>query len=87
LRGPISDTQRRDLERIRTNQQHLLGLIGSVLDLNRIESGRVTFERIPIAVDAVMTGLEALVAPQAERKQQRLTLRSAEAGLVAIADR
>jgi len=87
LRGPISDTQRRDLGRIRTNQQHLLGLIGSVLDLNRIESGRVTFERAPIAIDAVLTGLEALVAPQADAKQQRLTLRSAEARLVVIADR
>jgi PAS domain S-box-containing protein len=87
LRGPISDNQRRDLIRIRTNQQHLLGLIGSVLDLNRIESGRVTFEHIPIAVDAVLTGLEALVAPQADAKQQTLTLRSAEAALVVIADR
>jgi PAS domain S-box-containing protein len=87
LRGPISDTQRRDLERIRTNQQHLLGLIGSVLDLNRIESGRVTFEQIPIAVDAVLAGLEALVAPQADAKQQRLTLCAAETGLVVVADR
>jgi PAS domain S-box-containing protein len=87
LRGPISDTQRRDLERIRTNQQHLLGLIGSVLDLNRIESGRVAFEHTPIAVDAVLTGLEALVAPQADAKHQCLTFRAAERDQVVIADR
>ncbi len=33
LRGPITDEQRRDLQRIKTSQQHLLGLISSVLDL------------------------------------------------------
>lgn len=87
VRGPINDTQRRDLERIRTNQQHLLGLIGSVLDLNRIESGRVAFEQTPIAVDPVLAGLEALVAPQADAKHQQLTYRAAHGNLVVVADR
>ena len=31
LRGPLTDAQRRDLVRIRTNSRHLLGLISSVL--------------------------------------------------------
>ena len=52
LRGPVSDLQRRDLQRIRLNQEHLLSLIGGVLDLTRIESGRVSYELTPVDVSA-----------------------------------
>ncbi|HEY4306462.1 MAG TPA: histidine kinase dimerization/phospho-acceptor domain-containing protein, partial [Gemmatimonadaceae bacterium] len=49
IRGPVSDEQRQDLKRIQVSQQHLLTLIGSVLDLSRIESGRVNYaiEQVP----------------------------------------
>jgi signal transduction histidine kinase len=86
LRGPVTDAQRRDFVRIRTNQQHLLGLISSVLDLSRIESGRVKYELEPIGVDAMLAGLDALVGPQAASKQLSLEYMPAPPDLVVTAD-
>jgi signal transduction histidine kinase len=86
VRGPITDEQRRDLSRIRTSQSHLLGLIGSLLDLTRIESGQVTYAREDVALNPLLGGLEALVLPQTTAKEQTLVYRC-EQDLGAFADR
>jgi signal transduction histidine kinase len=87
LRGPLTEAQRRDLERIRASQEHLLGLISSVLDLSRIESGQLSYLVAPMLLDDFLSGLDALVAPQAEAKS--LTLAHVRAGerLAVMADR
>jgi PAS domain S-box-containing protein len=87
IRGPISDEQRRDLARIRSSQQHLLGLIGGVLDLSRIESGRVHYDVENVAVAPVLDAVEGLVAPQAASKDQSLDVGPCDPRLVVIADR
>lgn len=69
LRGPVTDAQRRDLQRIRTSQQHLLGLISSVLDLARIEAGRVTYDLVNVRIHSFLSELDALIAPQAAAKR------------------
>ena len=43
LRGPVTDTQRADFARIKTNQQHLTLLITEILTFARVGSGRVTY--------------------------------------------
>jgi len=87
VRGPITDEQRRDLARIRTSQAHLLGLIGSLLDLSRIESGQVTYAMANVALDPLLGGLEALVLPQTAAKQQTLVYNPCDPELAAHADR
>jgi len=87
IRGPISEQQRRDLARIRASQEHLLGLIGGVLDLSRIESGRVQYNVETVAVAPVLTGLEALVAPQAAARNQTMDVEPHDADLAVTADR
>jgi signal transduction histidine kinase len=72
LRGPISDAQRRDLERIRAAQAHLLGLINAMLDLTRIESGHINYDIRPMPVAAFLASIEELVAPQAAAKSLTL---------------
>ncbi len=68
LPGPLTDEQRRHLERIRLSGRHLMGLVDEVLDLSRIESGRVQVDaRSASAGDAVAAAL-AVVAPQARQK-------------------
>jgi signal transduction histidine kinase len=86
VRGPITEEQRRDLSRIRTSQSHLLGLIGSLLDLSRIESGQVTYAQEHVALNPLLGGLEALVLPQTTAKKQTLVYRC-EQELGAFADR
>jgi signal transduction histidine kinase len=87
LRGPLTDAQRRDLARIRTSGQHLLGLISGVLDLNRIERGQLTYALVPIRIDPFLADLDALVSPQAASKSLTLEYVPSEPELTVIADR
>jgi len=87
LRGPLTDAQRRDLTRIRTNGQHLLGLISGVLDLNRIERGQVTYEPMIIAIGPFLADLDALVSPQASVKSLTLEYVPGDPDLMVVADR
>lgn len=87
LRGPLTETQRRDLLRIKASQEHLLGLISGVLDLSRIEAGRVTYDMTNIAIDPFLVGMDQLVAPQAAAKQVRLEYEPSDPDLAVYADR
>jgi PAS domain S-box-containing protein len=64
IRGPITDTQREDLDRIRRNQRHLLGLINNVLNFAKIEAGHVEYHFISARLHGILDGMYALVAPQ-----------------------
>jgi signal transduction histidine kinase len=87
LRGPLTDAQRRDLARIRSSGQHLLGLISGVLDLSRIERGQLTYSLVAIAIDPFLADLDALVSPQASAKSLTLDYVPSERDLTVIADR
>jgi len=87
LRGPVNEAQRRDLSRIRAAQQHVLGLISSMLDLSRIEAGRVSYDLQPVALDSFLEGLDVLVAPQAATKSFDLDYIPPDPTLGALADR
>jgi signal transduction histidine kinase len=63
--GPVSDSQRKGLTRIDSNSRHLLALINDILDITRIEAGRmpltVTTFGIPELVHEVMSELEPII--------------------------
>jgi signal transduction histidine kinase len=76
VRGPITEAQRADLERIKASQRHLLGLINEVLSFAKLESGETHFTIEDVAVHALVADAIALVEPQAGRKEIPVRTRS-----------
>ncbi|MDB4950237.1 MAG: ATP-binding region ATPase domain protein [Gemmatimonadetes bacterium] len=64
VRGPVTDIQREDLDRIRRAQERLLGLINDVLNFAKLEAGRVEFEMAEVELGGLMRQVEELVEPQ-----------------------
>jgi PAS domain S-box-containing protein len=63
--GPVSDPQRKSLSRIDSNSRHLLALINDILDITRIEAGRMPLNlstfKIPELINEVMSELEPII--------------------------
>ncbi len=72
--GPINDQQQRDLEAIHGSGQHLLGLINDILDISKIEAGKMelNFADVDLAevVEGVMSTAIALVKDKPVDLQQ-----------------
>ncbi|HEY1952893.1 MAG TPA: GAF domain-containing sensor histidine kinase [Gemmatimonadaceae bacterium] len=86
VRGPISDVQRADLERIKKNQSHLLSLINDILNFAKLEAGRVQYEPTDISMNETLGQLEALIAPQLELKRLRYEYHCCDASFTAFTD-
>src|SRR5690606_16228596 len=68
IRGPITEVQRDDLERIRRSQQHLLGIVNDLLNYSRIDAGHVEYDQAPVPVHTVVAAVLPMVEPQALAK-------------------
>jgi len=84
--GPLEARQRRFVDHIRQASQHLLELINEVLDLSRIEAGRIELQFETFRVAEALAEVLASVDPLAAAKQIQLES-SVDPELVARADR
>ena len=69
---PLTPQQRDYLDDMRQSAAILLGVLGDVLDLAKIEAGRVEFEPRAFDVDEFVESLATACAPAAEDKPVRL---------------
>ena len=65
IAGPTTATQKDYLARVTASSDHLIGLIDDILDLARVESGRMILDREAVAAPASIAAAIALVEPQA----------------------
>jgi signal transduction histidine kinase len=68
LRGPLTDAQKSDLQRIKRSQEHLLGIITDILSFTRLEATELKYDMIDVPLRAIITDLDAVVSSLARAK-------------------
>ncbi|HEY8850761.1 MAG TPA: PAS domain-containing sensor histidine kinase [Gemmatimonadaceae bacterium] len=87
IHGPLTDPQRRYLQRIQQSQQLLLGLITTILDFAKLESGQsIDLVLNPTPIHEALVQMEGLVGAQLEEKELTYTYRCGDWSIVANAD-
>src|SRR5690606_27001419 len=73
LAGPLSPEQLEYLRTIMDKGESLLGLISSILDLTRIESGKLRINSEPFNLETMVANALSSVLPQANRRRLELS--------------
>jgi signal transduction histidine kinase len=87
LRGPVTERQRADFARVKTNQQHLALLITEILNFVQVGSGRVTYSVTDVAGCEAMQYAIELIEPLFGQKGITFDGISGDTTIVARADR
>lgn len=70
--GPLNAEQEDFLKDVMTSSRHLLSLINDVLDLSKVEAGKMELELVEIRVGELLRGSLAMVKEKALKHQLRL---------------
>jgi PAS domain S-box-containing protein len=72
--GPLNDRQRSYVRNVLASGRHLLQLVNDVLDLSKVEAGRLTLSREWIRFGAIADGVRGVVQPLADKAGVALEL-------------
>ena len=67
-KGEASDEVKGYLDKIENSSQHLLALINDILEMSRIENGKLELEFVPVDLCAVFEGMRELFSEQMKDK-------------------
>ena len=85
--GPINDKQRRSLVRVQHQAERLAALINDLLDISRIEAGRIQMKREEISVSEIAEQRIEEISPQADEKSIELRMFAPESLPHTVGDR
>jgi signal transduction histidine kinase len=74
LHGPVTAAQQEALARVQRAQRHLLGLIDDLLNLAKIETGRVEYDLRPLALADVVADVAPMIEPQLSARAHGLAV-------------
>jgi len=73
--GKINKEQRQCLDDVLSSSKHLLDLINDVLDLSKVESGKIKLRQIDITMTDVLEGLKRTMTPILLPRKQSLVIK------------
>ncbi len=62
------------LHKVSLSSKHLLGLINDVLDMSKIESGKMTLNEVPMSLREVMDDIVNIIQPQVKARAQQFDI-------------
>jgi PAS domain S-box-containing protein len=71
--GQVTDPQRKSLTRIDSNSRHLLALINDILDITRIEAGRMPLNATSFGIGELFDEVQAELEPIIKRSNLEVT--------------
>lgn len=74
LPGPLNDEQRKQLGMVKGSSQHLLELITDIIDLSKIEAGKIEIAPAEFDLMSLIHDVAALSGPAASRKGMAITV-------------
>ena len=75
MAGELNDEQTHQLKMVKSSAEHLLALINDILDISKIESGKVELSIVAFDLIEVVEEVRKSVQPLAESKDLRLLIR------------
>ncbi|MDR2838376.1 MAG: response regulator [Azonexus sp.] len=86
MRSPLTPNQRAMMEKVGSASEHLLQVINNILELSKIESGKLLIEAREFAPPEVLEAAATVIGEQAEAKGLQLTVDSGNLPPQAIGD-
>lgn len=72
--GPLNPKQRKYVANVLTSGKHLLLLINQILDVARIESGKMTLQRTTVSLNSLLSEILELVSDMVDKKGLQLSV-------------
>ncbi len=84
--GPLNDKQREGLQRTLRAARHLLELVNDVLDLSKIEAGKIELSLASVNVPSLIDDLFVTVRPLADEHGTQLSFKRPEQDMTIVTD-
>lgn len=86
LAGPLNEEQKKQLSMVKCSGQNLLGLINDVLDISKIEAGKLNVSFHPFNYLASLQKTIEFLEPQVSKKQLKLSTEITNIDITLISD-
>jgi signal transduction histidine kinase/DNA-binding response OmpR family regulator len=74
LESSLTGEQRRSAEAIQEASDGLLSILNDILDLSKLDTGKLEFESLPFSVESVIDNTRSIVVPRATEKNLRFAV-------------